>query len=245
MDPTTTDAVLAFLAAAAIAWLLVPYAERLAFRIGAIDPPKERGLHDRPMPRLSGLAIFAGIEVAGWIFLPADGETRSILLGAAAIAAVGVVDDVREPAGAAEADRPGGSRVQCGVSCSAGRGGDDPGPRRRPGRRPHPALRRRLRARLARLPADRARDRRRRQRDQLPRRGRRPRRRRLHDRRDRPGRDRPLARPQRRRRAGGADRGRRARLPPPRLPAGVELHGGHRLQPARLPARRPPRCRGR
>ena len=57
--------------------------------------PKERGLHDRPMPRLSGLAIFAGIEVAGWIWLPGDGESRSILLGAAAIAAVGVVDDVR------------------------------------------------------------------------------------------------------------------------------------------------------
>ena len=95
MDPTTTDAVLAFLAAAAIAWLLVPYAERLAYRIGAIDPPKERGLHDRPMPRLSGLAIFAGVEVSGWIFLPSDGETRSILIGAAAIAGVGVIDDVR------------------------------------------------------------------------------------------------------------------------------------------------------
>jgi UDP-GlcNAc:undecaprenyl-phosphate GlcNAc-1-phosphate transferase len=92
---STTDAVLAFLVAAAIAWLLVPYAERLAYRIGAIDPPKERGLHDRPMPRLSGLAIFAGVEVAGWIWLPPDGESRSILLGAAAIAAVGVVDDVR------------------------------------------------------------------------------------------------------------------------------------------------------
>jgi UDP-GlcNAc:undecaprenyl-phosphate/decaprenyl-phosphate GlcNAc-1-phosphate transferase len=91
----TTEAVLAFLAAAAVAWLLVPYAERLAFRIGAIDPPKERGLHDRPMPRLSGLAIFAGVEIAGWIWLPSDGESRAILLGAAAIAAVGVVDDVR------------------------------------------------------------------------------------------------------------------------------------------------------
>src|SRR5215475_11604254 len=91
----TTDAVLAFLVAAAIAWLLVPYAERLAFRIGAIDMPKERGLHDRPMPRLSGLAIFAGVEVAGWIWLPGDGESRSILLGAVVIAAVGVIDDVR------------------------------------------------------------------------------------------------------------------------------------------------------
>jgi UDP-GlcNAc:undecaprenyl-phosphate GlcNAc-1-phosphate transferase len=96
MTPTTTDAVLAFIAAAAIAWLLVPHAERLAFRIGAIDPPKERGLHDRPMPRLSGLAIFAGIEVAGWVWLPSNGETRSILLGAAAIAAVGVADDIWE-----------------------------------------------------------------------------------------------------------------------------------------------------
>ncbi|MFN8216411.1 MAG: MraY family glycosyltransferase [Solirubrobacterales bacterium] len=94
MGPTTTDAVLAFLAAAAVAWLLVPYAERLAFKVGAIDLPKERGLHDRPMPRLSGLAILAGVELAGWIWLPDDGQSRAILLGAVAIAAVGVVDDI-------------------------------------------------------------------------------------------------------------------------------------------------------
>jgi UDP-GlcNAc:undecaprenyl-phosphate GlcNAc-1-phosphate transferase len=95
MGPTTTDAVLAFMAAAAVAWLLVPYAERLAFRVGAIDQPKERGLHDRPMPRLSGLAILAGVELAGWIWLPGDAESHAILLGAMAIAAVGVVDDIR------------------------------------------------------------------------------------------------------------------------------------------------------
>jgi UDP-GlcNAc:undecaprenyl-phosphate/decaprenyl-phosphate GlcNAc-1-phosphate transferase len=93
---TTTDAVLAFFLAAAIAWLLVPVAERLAFRVGAIDQPKERGLHDRPMPRLSGLAILVAIEVAGWIWLPGEGESRSILLGAVAIAAIGVVDDIWE-----------------------------------------------------------------------------------------------------------------------------------------------------
>ena len=95
MGPTTTDAVFAFIAAAAVAWLLVPYVERLAFRVGAIDMPKERGLHDKPMPRLSGLAILAGVELAGWIWLPNDAESHAILLGAVAIAAVGVADDTR------------------------------------------------------------------------------------------------------------------------------------------------------
>jgi UDP-GlcNAc:undecaprenyl-phosphate/decaprenyl-phosphate GlcNAc-1-phosphate transferase len=90
----TTDAALAFIAAAAIAWLLVPYAERLAFRVGAIDYPKARSLHDKPMPRLSGLAILAGVEAAGWIWLPGDDESRWILIGAVAIAAVGVLDDI-------------------------------------------------------------------------------------------------------------------------------------------------------
>src|SRR5262249_53428820 len=47
------------------------------------------------MPRLPGLAILVAVEVAGWIWLPGDGESRAILLGAVAIAAVGVIDDVR------------------------------------------------------------------------------------------------------------------------------------------------------
>src|SRR3954452_3444885 len=92
----TTDAVLAFLVAAAIAWLLVPIAESLARRIGAIDYPRDRGLHDVPTPQLSGVAILVAIEVAGWIWLPSDGESRAILIGAAVIAGVGVIDDIFE-----------------------------------------------------------------------------------------------------------------------------------------------------
>jgi UDP-GlcNAc:undecaprenyl-phosphate GlcNAc-1-phosphate transferase len=90
----TTDAALAFIAAAAIAWLLVPYAERLAFRVGAIDHPVARSLHEKPMPRLSGLAILVAVEAAGWIWLPGDTQSRWILIGAVAIAAVGVLDDI-------------------------------------------------------------------------------------------------------------------------------------------------------
>jgi UDP-GlcNAc:undecaprenyl-phosphate/decaprenyl-phosphate GlcNAc-1-phosphate transferase len=90
----TTDAALAFIAAAAIAWLLVPYVERLAFQVGAIDYPVARSLHEKPMPRLSGLAILVAVEAAGWIWLPGDTQSRWILIGAVAIAAVGVLDDI-------------------------------------------------------------------------------------------------------------------------------------------------------
>ena len=51
------DAILAFVFAAAVAWMLVPAAESIARRIGAIDEPTERGLHDVPTPKLGGLAI--------------------------------------------------------------------------------------------------------------------------------------------------------------------------------------------
>ena len=90
----TSDAVFAFLVAAAIAWLLVPFSERLAWRIGAVDYPNERSLHDRPTPKLSGAAILIAVLVSGALFLPNDGESRAILGGAAVIALVGVVDDV-------------------------------------------------------------------------------------------------------------------------------------------------------
>jgi UDP-GlcNAc:undecaprenyl-phosphate GlcNAc-1-phosphate transferase len=90
----TTDAALSFVAAAAIAWLLVPYVERLAFRIGAIDYPKERSLHDKPMPRLSGLAILVAVEASGWIWLPGDMQSRWILIGGVAMAGVGFLDDL-------------------------------------------------------------------------------------------------------------------------------------------------------
>jgi UDP-GlcNAc:undecaprenyl-phosphate GlcNAc-1-phosphate transferase len=90
----TTDAVLAFIAAAAIAWLTVPYAEWVAFRVGAIDYPKERSLHTKPMPRLSGLAILVAVEAAGWIWLRHDTQSRWILIGGVAMAGVGVLDDI-------------------------------------------------------------------------------------------------------------------------------------------------------
>src|SRR4051794_27701972 len=94
--PDNTDAGLAFLVAGLLALLLVPLTKRLALRVGAIDYPSERKLHTVPTPKLGGLGILGGVLVAGLIWLPSDTESHSILIGAAAIAWVGVLDDVFE-----------------------------------------------------------------------------------------------------------------------------------------------------
>ena len=94
--PDALDAILAFLLAGILALLLVPLTDRLARRVGAIDFPGERSLHETPTPRLGGLAIFVAVAVAALIWLPWDAETRSILVGAALITLVGFLDDVYE-----------------------------------------------------------------------------------------------------------------------------------------------------
>jgi UDP-GlcNAc:undecaprenyl-phosphate GlcNAc-1-phosphate transferase len=94
--PSTLDAVLAFLVAGLVTLLLVPSTIRLARRVGAIDMPNARSLHEVPTPKLGGLAILAGALIAGLIWLPWDAETRTILIGAVAIATIGFLDDVYE-----------------------------------------------------------------------------------------------------------------------------------------------------
>jgi UDP-GlcNAc:undecaprenyl-phosphate GlcNAc-1-phosphate transferase len=98
--PETIFALFAFCVAALLAWLLVPPAERLARRIGAVDYPNERSLHAVPTPKLGGLAIFAGIAVSLVLFLPWAQQTQALLVGATLITLLGVVDDVFDlPAG--------------------------------------------------------------------------------------------------------------------------------------------------
>jgi UDP-GlcNAc:undecaprenyl-phosphate/decaprenyl-phosphate GlcNAc-1-phosphate transferase len=92
--PNSLDALFAFLLAGLLALLLTPLTIRLAARVGAIDQPNERSLHIVPTPKLGGLAILVGVLAAGLIWLPADSESHAILIGAVAIALVGIADDV-------------------------------------------------------------------------------------------------------------------------------------------------------
>ncbi len=94
--PAAVEALFAFLLAGVVTLLLVPQTIRLARRVGAIDMPNPRSLHEAPTPKLGGLAILAGAVIAALIWLPWDAETRAILAGAVAIAIVGFLDDLRE-----------------------------------------------------------------------------------------------------------------------------------------------------
>jgi UDP-GlcNAc:undecaprenyl-phosphate GlcNAc-1-phosphate transferase len=89
------DALWAFLVAALIAFAATPLTARLARRMGVLHQPRDRDLHDRPVPGLGGLAILAAAVVAALIFLPAGQQTRGIIGGAIAIALIGAVDDAR------------------------------------------------------------------------------------------------------------------------------------------------------
>jgi UDP-GlcNAc:undecaprenyl-phosphate GlcNAc-1-phosphate transferase len=94
--PDTGDALLALSLALVIALLATPVAATLAWRVGAIDEPRERGLHTVATPRLGGLAILLAVVVSCLVFLPSDEQTRGILMGAGVIALVGAADDLLE-----------------------------------------------------------------------------------------------------------------------------------------------------
>jgi UDP-GlcNAc:undecaprenyl-phosphate GlcNAc-1-phosphate transferase len=94
--PEPIFALYAFALALVASWLIVPFTEQLARRIGAIDYPNERSLHQVPTPRLGGLAMLVGVLAAGLLFLPLADPGRAILIGAFVIAVLGVLDDVFE-----------------------------------------------------------------------------------------------------------------------------------------------------
>ena len=88
-------AALALLVAGMVSFLTTPVVKTFAYKVGAIDVPKdERRMHKVPIPRLGGLAIFIGFMISILLFVRITPEMRSILLGAVIIVVLGVVDDI-------------------------------------------------------------------------------------------------------------------------------------------------------
>ncbi len=85
----------ALLLALIVSFLATPLVRRLAFKIGAVDVPRDsRRMHDHPIPRLGGLAIFLGFLVSVLAYAEIDIEMQGILIGAVIIVVLGIADDI-------------------------------------------------------------------------------------------------------------------------------------------------------
>lgn len=87
--------VLALLAALVVSFASTPLVKSLAQKVGAVDVPKDgRRMHDHPIPRMGGLAIFFGFMLAVLVFVPITQQLRGMLLGAVIIVVLGIFDDI-------------------------------------------------------------------------------------------------------------------------------------------------------
>ena len=88
-------AVAALVAAGIISFITTPVVRALAHKVGAIDVPKDgRRMHDHPLPRMGGLAIFFGFLLTVLVFSPLTRQSRGMLLGAVIIVILGIFDDI-------------------------------------------------------------------------------------------------------------------------------------------------------
>ena len=86
--------ILAFFLSALVCYFVTPLVIDLAYKIGAIDVPKDnRRVHKKPIPRLGGLAIFSGFMISCIVFLRPTQELLAIMLSSLIIVCMGVVDD--------------------------------------------------------------------------------------------------------------------------------------------------------
>lgn len=87
--------VAALVTAMVIAFATTPVVKSLAHKVGAVDVPKDgRRMHNHPIPRMGGLAIFFGFMLSVLIFVPITQQLRGMLLGAVIIVVLGIFDDI-------------------------------------------------------------------------------------------------------------------------------------------------------
>ena len=91
----------ALITAFLVALITTPIVKSLAQKWGAVDVPKDgRRMHDHPIPRMGGLAIFLGFLLSVILFIPfvqTDGlgmQLQGMLLGAVIIVVLGILDDI-------------------------------------------------------------------------------------------------------------------------------------------------------
>ena len=73
-----------------------PFSIFIAPKLGAMDVPKDkRRVHNKPMPRFGGIAIYAGIMIGLALFASGRPHISAIMVGATLIYILGAVDDIK------------------------------------------------------------------------------------------------------------------------------------------------------
>ena len=76
-------------------YIIVPLIKKAAIHVNALDIPNERKVHKTPIPRLGGLAIYAGFLLGYICFGTISNFMNSILIGSFIIILTGIIDDIK------------------------------------------------------------------------------------------------------------------------------------------------------
>ena len=96
MTATSVELWAPFIVAAACSVIVTPISIKLAPKIGAMDVPKDkRRVHNKPMPRFGGMAIYVAIMVGLAVYGLEDRGIIPAMVGCTLIYILGIIDDLR------------------------------------------------------------------------------------------------------------------------------------------------------
>lgn len=76
--------------------IIMPFTNKIAYHIGAIDIPKDkRRVHTKPMPKLGGLGIYTGFLFGYMLFGVQSIQMNSVLIASIIIIITGMLDDIK------------------------------------------------------------------------------------------------------------------------------------------------------
>lgn len=74
---------------------MVPLVKKIAHHVGALDIPNNRKIHNKPMPRMGGVAIFFGFLLGYMLFGEPSSVMNSILISSFIVLITGIIDDIK------------------------------------------------------------------------------------------------------------------------------------------------------
>jgi len=78
-----------------LALILTPWVRTIAWKMGALDVPNSRKIHQKPVPLLGGVAVYAAFMTVILLNLYYPHQLKAIVIAATLILIIGIVDDLK------------------------------------------------------------------------------------------------------------------------------------------------------